>query len=369
MITNKGLNPGPNLDELNAKAVDILNTSLGKLCARDSPTTVKLFKWTSHEIMLATTNAVYGPRNPFNNAAVQRFYYNYEAGLITLITGFLPSVFARASLKARDVLVKAFLKYFSDSGLEEGSSVYAKNRYEYPSKLGVPIEDVARLEAGGSLGLIGNSMPATFWTLYHAFSDPAILEDCRREVSQAVHEKDGENHLDLSYVKSSCPILVSTMQEAFRTHSMGISAREVMEDHMLGGKYLLKNSPMAWGDDVNDFNHKRFVKEPGVRKYNPVAFRAFGGGATLCPGRHFASTEILAFASVIMLRFDIKPLSADGWNTAAYRETNASFRVPNKDIDVQLIPRDNKKWHVFFSEPGRHMELSNEDIVAAKGAI
>lgn len=164
----------------------------------------------------------------------------YEAGLITLITGVLPSVLARANLKARDILVDAFLEYFSQGGLEERSSVYARNRYEYPSKLGVPLEDVAKMEAGGSIGLISNSMPATFWTLYHAFSDPVVLEDCRREVVKAIHEKDGEVYLDLAYVKSSCPILVSTMQEAFRTHSVGMSARAVVEDHMLGGKYLLK---------------------------------------------------------------------------------------------------------------------------------
>lgn len=72
--TGKGLNPGPNLDDLNAKAVNILNTSLGALCAKKSPTTVKMFEWASHEIMLATTNAVYGPRNPFKDSAVQDAY-------------------------------------------------------------------------------------------------------------------------------------------------------------------------------------------------------------------------------------------------------------------------------------------------------
>jgi hypothetical protein len=72
--TSKGLNPGPNLDELNANAVHTLNTSLGALCARETPTTVKLFEWASHEIMMATTNAVYGPRNPFKHAAVRTAY-------------------------------------------------------------------------------------------------------------------------------------------------------------------------------------------------------------------------------------------------------------------------------------------------------
>lgn len=83
-------------------------------------------------------------------------------------------------------------------------------------------------------------MPATCWMLYHVLSDPVVLEDCRQELAKAVQEKDGENYLDIAYIKSSCPILLSTMQEAFRFHSIGLSARSVMEDHVLGGKYLLK---------------------------------------------------------------------------------------------------------------------------------
>lgn len=123
------------------------------------------------------------------------------------------------------------------------------------------------------------------------------------------------------------------------------------------------SSSSAWGEDVDVFNHKRFVKETGRKKHNPVAFRAFGGGVTLCPGRHFASTEILAFASVILLRFDIKPVNGV-WGTAGYKEANAAFRLPKQDINVELIPRDGKKWHVFFSEPGKPMEIT-EDIATA----
>lgn len=115
---------------------------------------------------------------------------------------------------------------------------------------------------------------------------------------------------------------------------------------------------------MTEFYHKRFLKESGIRKHDHVAFRAFGGGATLCPGRHFASTEILAFASAILLRFDIKP-SNGSWDTRGYKETNAAFRLPGQDIDVELVPRDNKTWHVFFSEPGKPVEVS-EDSTATK---
>jgi hypothetical protein len=72
--TSKGLSPGPNLDDLNAKAVQILNKSLEALCAKKATTTVDMFSWSSEEIMLATTNAVYGLKSPFNDPAVRDAY-------------------------------------------------------------------------------------------------------------------------------------------------------------------------------------------------------------------------------------------------------------------------------------------------------
>lgn len=127
------------------------------------------------------------------------------------------------------------------------------------------------------------------------------------------------------------------------------------------------SSSAAWGPNATEFYYKRFVKVSNKAKtYNPVAFRSFGGGTTLCPGRHFASTEILAFVSLVLLRFDITPASQGGWDTAGYKETHAGFRLPGQNVSVQLIPRDNQKWRVFLSEGGKPMEISSEDINAAK---
>lgn len=72
--TSKGLIPGPNLDDLNSKAVQILNRSMEELCAKKTSTTVDLFAWASQEIMLATTDAVYGPKNPFKDPNVRDAY-------------------------------------------------------------------------------------------------------------------------------------------------------------------------------------------------------------------------------------------------------------------------------------------------------
>ena len=93
---------------------------------------------------------------------------------------------------------------------------------------------------------------------------------------------------------------------------------------MLAEKYFLKKGAIVqisggvihsdksiWGDDVDEFNPSRFLgAKTRSGGFHPAAFRGFGGGKTLCPGRHFAVNEILLLAAMIVLAFDME--SPDG---------------------------------------------------------
>lgn len=302
----------------------------------------------------------------------------YEKGLIPLMLG-APSIFAHEYLAARESLAKAYEEYYANSGPSDpDASAYIKARYQFGLERGLPTPDIARAEVASSIALIGNTMPATFWLVYHVLSNPAVLEDCRRELSEVVSDEGGMCAVDISRVKSSCPILLSTFQEVMRFHGIGMSARTVLEDTTLDNRFLLKkgaivlipaiachNLASVWGDDVGQFNHKRFLREPGSkgRRYDPVAFRAFGGGSTLCPGRHFAATEILAFASLIILSFEIRPM--DGcWTAPTTKNTNLGTAVdqPDHDIEVEVSPRSSKPWVVTISGATNEMRIVAEDI-------
>ena len=239
------------------------------------------------------------------------------------------------------------------------------------------IPDMAKMETSTSIGILANTLPATFWLVYHIMSDPAVLEDCRRELSGAVKVSGDTCEVDMAYVKTSCPILLSTFQEVFRFLGTEMSARVMMEDFHVD-KYLLKKGGIvlipaivqhrlrsAWGDNVDESDHKRFVREPGTKRPNPIAFRGFGGGSTLCPGRHFAATEILTFASLIILRFDIRPVRGY-WKMQGVENANmaTSIQTPDDDIEVDVQPRDDKRWVVVFSGFKKPMEVSAEDIGA-----
>lgn len=299
---------------------------------------------------------------------------------------FFPLIFAKKSLEARECMTKAFTRYFKEGGQNEGSALI-KARFEHSSEHKIPVEDIARFEVGGAIAILTNTSPTAFWMVYHLYSNPTALEECRQELSNVASNDtttmdNGETiqirTLDMSKVKDSCPLLLSTLQEVLRVHSVGVATRLVMEDHMLDNKYLLKKgntvlipgpvqhtSTSAWGPDVDEFDHWRFL--PRSKRYNPVAFRGFGGGITLCPGRHFASTEIISFVAMLILRFDVTPVSGK-WvrltsDNAKLWETTP---VPDNDIEVKISPRDSEdvssKWRILVTDSDKAMPLSAEDL-------
>ncbi|KUI67723.1 Cholesterol 7-alpha-monooxygenase [Cytospora mali] len=314
------LSPGPQLNTLNRKSVQVIAASLSKFATSGS-SMINLFEWVSLQVLAATTESVYGPQNPFRDPAIVAIRLKYEAGIIPLMVDVLPRLSARPYVQAREALVQSFVRYYQEEGPKSPeASPLIQAHYKVHSSAGIPLEDIARLDVAISVAIISNAMPASFWLIYHIFSDPVVLEDCRKELSGGVKTQDGIHRIDIDYVKNRCPIFVSTFQETFRIHSTSVVSCVVLEDHLLNGQYLLKKGGIvlipasvqhrleaAWGPDVDKFYHKRFLRETRGKRYNPVAFRAFGGGSTLCPGRHFAAIEILAFAALITLRFDARP--------------------------------------------------------------
>lgn len=310
---------------------------------------------------------------------------NFQEGIMTFIMGLPPSIFAKEAFRAREAMVRAFVKYFEDESYKSGSGL-VQSRFQHSAEHNIPLNDIARFEVANTIALLTNTAPASFWMVYHMYSDPTVLEECRHEVSKIVsstttRNEAGEeikvNTIDMIHVKTSCPILLSTMQEALRTHSVGISTRMVTEDHLLDGRYLLKkgntvmipgpvqHTSSSWGSNPSSFNHRRFL--PENRRHNPIAYRSFGGGTTLCPGRHFASTEILAFAAMLILRYDITP-KAGKWvhlksDNAALWETTP---VPESDIQVTISRRASEdakaRWRVLISDSDKAMPLSFEDM-------
>jgi hypothetical protein len=65
--------PGPALDSMSQRTIDCLTASLDKV-RRQQSSTVSLFRWVQHEMVIAITDAEYGPGNPFRNPEFEQMW-------------------------------------------------------------------------------------------------------------------------------------------------------------------------------------------------------------------------------------------------------------------------------------------------------
>jgi cytochrome P450 len=179
----------------------------------------------------------------------------------------------------------------------------------------------------------------------------------RAELSAAVVEdaETGKRRLSMDALKSACPKLHAVFRECLRVGSDNYSTRLVKDDMMLAGQWHLKAGSVVqiaggvihadasiWGADADAFDPARFLKlgegnKQSEGKIHPAAFRAFGGGRTLCPGRHFATHEILAFIAMIVLTFDLE--AAD---------SHSEGREPSR---IVVPPKEDRVLPVHVLEP------------------
>ena len=57
----------------------------------------------------------------------------------------------------------------------------------------------------------------------------------------------------------------------------------------------------------------------------------------MCPGRHFATNEILAVVSMFVLRYEMTPTAGE-WSLPTTEKTNLAAVVmePNTDVEVEV---------------------------------
>ena len=299
---------------------------------------------------------------------------------MSILVGLLPSITAKKPVAARAKVAKAFEAYYKAGGVQNASA-YAKMRYQSEADNNVPLEDIARYEVGGSIAILVNTAPSAFWTLFLLHSHPGLLEDIRAEIDACtVTTSEGGStikNIDITTLKEACPLLLSAYQEVLRYSSMGTSVREVMEDTYLD-QWLLKKGAMLqmpsriihqdsslWGTDVAEFNPRRFLPEEKSNRPRDVCFRAFGGGKTLCPGRHFATNEILAVVAIFIARLDMTPVGGD-WKCPTTANTNVAAVImePDDDIQVEVKTRqgfEGVRWAIKLDKSGKIFAMVTED--------
>lgn len=232
----------------------------------------------------------------------------------------MPSITAKKAWTAREKIVREFIRYYEADG-HQNSSALAHGRWKAQHDHGATVENIARLETANGIGILSNTVPSTFWMLFYVYSRPELLESLREEVRQhavQIDASNGTHTIDLAAIRDHCVLLVSTFQEMLRLRSIAAPTRFLHEDVLLANKYFLQKGAMLqmpsqclnledsnWGKDAKEFNPTRFM---GKAKLRSTGYMSFGSSPNICPGRHFASAEILAIVAMMVLRYEISPV-------------------------------------------------------------
>lgn len=261
-------------------------------------------------------------------------------------------------------------------------------RYEVQQKYSISATDIQHFNLNICFGLLSNTVSVVPWVLFYIYSRPSLLEASRIAVSHYIHTSKNNNsnnsagvaardqhyRADIAAIAAGCPLLASVFQETLRVQSTNAQGRVVLKDTLLNGQYVLKkdsvvlipsaelhNNASIWGASCKEFdplrftvpggnNHNNHKGQHGAKKFIPpgqAAYRAFGGGAHLCPGRFLAENQTMIIVVIMLLRYDLVP-AAGRWVLPECRpHISATILMPTEDIQVRIEERrgyENARW-------------------------
>ncbi|KAF6218762.1 hypothetical protein HO133_005305 [Letharia lupina] len=342
---------------------------------------------------IASTESIYGKRNPIRlDPELVEAFWDFEKDFTMILLGLYPKYTARKGYAGRRKLHHGLNGYFNRGDHEYGLGVL-KARHDAVTNNGGTTDDVARFEIGDLIGVLVNATPTFFWMLLTIYSDAALLEEIRTEIGatmtttttttepSATGNRKRKHEIDITVLETQCPLLLSAYRELLRHRTQSSSSRSVIRDTILASQYLLKKDSVLlvpgalihadpiWGPDRTEYNPRRFLKPPpppsspsaaapqssgAAKVVHPGAYRAWGGGQTLCPGRFFATTEITGAVAMVLMRFEME--AAGGKWVFPKVEGNrvaSSIHPPSTDVRVRIRERvgyEGDGWGFIFAE-------------------
>ena len=287
----------------------------------------------------------------------------------------------RNSKKARNTMVDALEAYFTagydtsgDKGSDNHIASLTVDMAAMQRQYGFTTREIAATYVIVVHASLANVAPTLFWCVAYVFSRPSLLAQLRDELRAALTIEGKTAFVDADWIQSKCPLLVSVLNETQRLVSIGTLHRQILDDTTVSANsnknqvqsWLLKKGtnllisqtsahrdPAIWGLNASEFDANRFLEtqqsttdkssDEGLRK---SAYYPFGGGKDRCPGRYFATTELLGSMAVLFSGYDITavgggPISQPEFG--ACKLTTDTAR-PHPDADLRVRVERRKGW-------------------------
>lgn len=210
---------------------------------------------------------------------------------------------------------------------------------EEATKAGIGTHDKGSFQLAMVWAAFANTIPSAFWSVFCMFKD-GCADVCREEamavLTPLVQTEEAGNMELAGALHSQLPVINSVISEALRLCIASLTVRRVTESFDLTLKGSGSSVRVRKGDrialapvlthmdstiyrDPKRFNRQRFLKQ-GAESKDPAAddeapqkglpasiqLQPFGGGVSMCPGRHLAMGEIRAFVAQVALRWEIE---------------------------------------------------------------
>lgn len=187
--------------------------------------------------------------------------------------------------------------------------------------------------------------------LAYLLQSPSLINIIRKETAPAFRE-DGT--LDYGYLHTSTPQLDAMWNEMLRLSAFAASVRFITADTVVGSKVLRQGNRLiipyrqlhmdkhVYGENVDQFQHERFLEQP--RLMQSSNFRPFGGGVTMCPGRHIAKRAVYIFITMILRRFDIELVGSKSTLVADLTKPVPGLMSPKvgEELSVRILSRRDR---------------------------
>lgn len=235
--------------------------------------------------------------------------------------------------------------------------------------------------------LNGNSVPLVFWTVFDVFSRAGLLSRVR-DIAQSARDTRAQESESIKL--NGSPLLQSIFAESTRLRTVGIVVRVAARPNFQLGEWFFPNGSIlgipsrtgAMNKNIWDagteadphpldrFWEERFLTYPDKPNSRPLrkqektvrpgklenskkinatkeqgpsepsfsltglggAYFPFGGGPTICPGRHFARQEIIGTLAKLAQDYDIELQVPCGWEP----------RMNNRFFPIGVLPPVDK---------------------------
>ncbi|KAF0694637.1 Aste57867_14476 [Aphanomyces stellatus] len=267
---------------------------------------VSLLEFVNHCIFESGTRVLMGDSLVDKSPTLMNDFAAFDKSFPLLVAG-VPALFLRAAVGARQRLVDALHAYTGhDAATIIQKRLEALKLFDHGDATDPAKESMALLWAASA-----NSIPTTFWTLFHLLDNPAAWDAVRDEVQLHLPSQGVETWT--SEQLGQCVLLASAVDEALRLSASSIAMRVATEDidlnidnstvQLAKGSHVMIFPNLAHADETifpspHTFQFDRFVHATAAQK---EAFKPFGMGVSMCPGRNFAKNQVKMFVALLML--------------------------------------------------------------------